>query len=98
MIPRMLVTRKLYPNIAGIATESAVTVVISAPDTPGAIETRFGEPASATPEKASIRRQTVAGKPRKGDPLTAVAGKLIRESNESAASPTGRFIAEFLAP
>src|SRR6266545_2007191 len=59
MIPRMLVTRKLYPNIAGIATQSAVTVVISAPETPGAIETRFGEPASATPVNASITPQTV---------------------------------------
>src|SRR5437763_14364657 len=77
MIPRMLVTRKLYPNIAGIATQSAVTVVISAPDTPGAIETRFGEPASATPVKASITPQTVPSKPRKGEPLTAVAGKII---------------------
>src|SRR5882672_12389636 len=83
----MLVTRKLYPNIAGIATQSAVTVVMSAPETPGAIETRFGEPASATPVNASITPQTVPSKPRKGEPLTAVASKIICDSSESAVSP-----------
>src|SRR5439155_6426334 len=80
------------------ATQSAVTVVISAPETPGAIETRLGEPASATPVKASITPQTVPSNPRKGEPLTAVASKIICDSSASAVSPTARSIAAFTAP
>src|SRR5438093_12223466 len=94
----MLVTRKLYPNIAGMATHRAVTVVISAPDTPGAIETRLGYPASATPVKASMTPQTVPSNPRNGEPLTAVASKIICDSSESAVSPTARSIAALTAP
>src|SRR5256885_12584017 len=70
-----------------MATHSAVTVVISAPETPGAMDTRLGEPASATPVKASITPQTVPSNPRKGEPLTAVASKIIWDSRESAVSP-----------
>jgi len=39
-----------YPNIAGIATSSPVTaLVVSAPDTPGAMAARFAVPAAAIP-------------------------------------------------
>src|SRR5262245_66092059 len=81
-----------------MATQSAVTVVINAPDTPGAIATRLGEPDSATPVNASITPQTVPSKPRKGEPLTAVASKIICDSSESAVSPTARSIAAFTEP
>ncbi len=81
-----------------MATQSAVTVVIRAPETPGAIDTRLGEPASATPVNASITPQTVPSNPRKGEPLTAVASKIICDSSESAVSPTARSIAAFTAP
>src|SRR5437660_5051245 len=81
-----------------MATHSAVTVVISAPDTPGAIDTRLGEPASATPVNASITPHTVPSNPRNGEPLTAVASKTICDSNSSAVSPTARSIAAMTDP
>src|SRR5258707_12870459 len=81
-----------------MATHSAVTVVISAPDTPGAIDTRLGEPASATPVNASITPHNVPSNPRNGEPLTAVANKIICDSNERAVLPTARSIAAFTAP
>src|SRR5207302_1439839 len=81
-----------------MATQSAVTVVMSAPETPGAIDTRLGEPASATPVNASITPQTVPSNPRNGEPLTAVASKIICDSSPSAVSPTARSIAALTAP
>ena len=44
-------------------------IVMSAPETPGAIDTRLGEPASATPVKRVHHAQTVLSNPRNGDPL-----------------------------
>src|SRR5438034_9452827 len=83
--------------MAGIATQSAVTVVMSAPETPGAIDTRLGEPATATPVNASITPQTVPSNPRNGEPLTAVASKIICASKASAVSPTARSMAALTA-
>src|SRR5205823_14908565 len=93
----MLVTKKLYPNNVGIATQRAVTVVINAPETPGAIVARFGEPATATAVNVSITPQTVPSNPRNGEPLTAVARRIICDSNPSAVSPTARSIAALTA-
>jgi len=42
--------------------------------------------------------QTVPSKPRNGEPLTAVASRIICDSSESAVSPTARSIAAFTAP
>src|SRR5881392_2057038 len=64
----------------------------------GAIATRLGEPASATPVNASITPQTVPSNPKKGEPLTAVASRIICDSSESPVSPTARSIATLTAP
>src|ERR1700737_1591959 len=47
----------------------------------GAIEAKLGAPASATPVNASITRQTVPSNARNGEPLTAVASKIICDSS-----------------
>ncbi|NDD57467.1 MAG: radical SAM protein, partial [Verrucomicrobia bacterium] len=80
--------------MAGMATSRPTTVVIRAPETPGAMAARLAWPAWAMPLNASITPQTVPSSPRKGAPLTAVARMMRLDSSRSDSSPTARSMAE----
>src|SRR5580698_8917028 len=73
----MLVTMKLYANIAGIATSKPVTVVNNAAATPGAIAVRVAAWLSAMPANVDITPQTVPSNPMNGPPATAVDNTIM---------------------
>src|SRR5277367_1117460 len=83
----MVVTMKLYANIAGIATSKPVTVATSAAATPGAIVVRLAELFSAMLANVDMTPQTVPSKPMNGPPATAVERTIIPFSKLIASAP-----------
>src|SRR5580698_5589249 len=83
----MLVTMKLYANIAGIATSSPVTVATNAAATPGAIAVSVADLLSAMPANVDITPQTVPSNPMNGPPATAVESTIMPFSRLIASAP-----------
>src|SRR5215469_15530285 len=83
----MVVTMKLYANIAGIATSNPVTVVSSAAATPGAIAVSVAAWLSAMPANVDITPQTVPSSPINGPPATAVDNTIMPFSRAIASVP-----------